>query len=120
MFFGRRVLLVALLTALSIPSLALRNEAVSFASGLDTALLEVFQVFPPPLSPTDRLGSTVCSFTLMEHVFSNSAGKPYIGISILIPHFHMAHASRYVQTALREGLGYCSPQSERHFLWPSI
>ena len=87
MFVHQKPLLVALLAVLSIPSLALRNEAISFASYSAKPLLEVFQVFPHPLSPTERRGSTVCSYTLMEHIFSNSAGNPYVGMSLLLGYF---------------------------------
>lgn len=61
--------------------MSFRHEAVSSATAEDgdESLLEVFQVYPPPLSPEDALDSTGCSFTLMNHVFADSAGKPYIG-----------------------------------------
>src|SRR5579859_810736 len=42
-------------------------------------LLEIFQVAPPPLSPKEKKGATACSFTLMQHVFGNSVGDPFIG-----------------------------------------
>ena len=75
------LILVAVTLSLVNSVLSFRHEAVPDAS-LDTqdaALLEVFQVYPPPLSSTNRRGSTTCSYTLMNHVFSNSAGRPYIG-----------------------------------------
>lgn len=61
-------------------STALWHDAVSDNSVSETgALLGVFQVSPPPLSPTDLKKATACSFTLMHHVFGNSAGNPYVG-----------------------------------------
>lgn len=79
------VLLSVLLTAfpvLSKPfaSLGRENALINNYERLSTPLLEIFQVFPPPLSPNDLLGSTVCSFTLMNHVFGKSAGKPFVGM----------------------------------------
>jgi hypothetical protein len=61
--------------------LSFKHEAVSSATveNGDDSLLEVFQAYPPPLCPEQLLGSTGCSFTLMNHVFADSAGKPYIG-----------------------------------------
>jgi hypothetical protein len=68
------------LLVLASPSTALRHDAVSDNIVSETdALLEVFQVYPPPLSPTDVKGATACSFTLMHHVFGNSAGNPFVG-----------------------------------------
>ena len=66
---------------LSGSSLSFRHEAVSSATLQDggRSLLEVFQAFPAPLSANDLLGSTVCSYMLMNHVFADSAGKPYVG-----------------------------------------
>jgi len=49
----------------------------------DRPLLEVFQAFPPPLSPKDLQDSTACSYPLMNHVFGNSAEKPYVGATSL-------------------------------------
>jgi hypothetical protein len=49
----------------------------------DGPLLEVFQVHHPPVSQADLLGSTACSFTLMRHVFGNSAGSPFVGTTLL-------------------------------------
>jgi hypothetical protein len=69
-------------TCLAVPSLSLRHAFAPedvFRSSQDSSLREVFQVYPPPISPKDLVGSTVCSFTLMNHVFGNSAGKPFIG-----------------------------------------
>jgi hypothetical protein len=62
-------------------SSSFRHEAVSNTTLEDggRSLLEVFQAFPAPLSPKDLIGSTVCSYTLMNHVFADSAGKPYVG-----------------------------------------
>jgi hypothetical protein len=53
-------------------------------SQLDKQLLEVVQVYAPPVSPKDSEGLSSCSFTLMEHVFGQSAGKPFIGIGVLV------------------------------------
>jgi hypothetical protein len=76
------LILVAVTLSLANSVLSFRHEVVPDA-GLDAqdkeALLEVFQVYPPPLSSADRRSSTTCSYTLMNHVFSNSAGRPYIG-----------------------------------------
>src|SRR5271169_1659046 len=73
------------LLALSRASSSLRHETVSgsMLEDGDRPLLEVFQAFPPPLSPKDLLDSTVCSYPLMNHVFGNSAGKPYVGAASL-------------------------------------
>lgn len=73
------------LWALSRPSSSLRHEISSgprFEDG-DRPLLEVFQAFPPPLNPEDLPDSAVCSYPLMNHVFGNSAGKPYVGAASL-------------------------------------
>jgi len=43
------------------------------------ALLEVFQVYPQALSVDELDGSLACPYTLMEHTFAHSAGKPYTG-----------------------------------------
>jgi Peptide N-acetyl-beta-D-glucosaminyl asparaginase amidase A len=75
-----RLLLAA---CLALPSLSLRHtispQDVAGCSQ-EPSLREVFQVYPPPISPMDLLGSTACSFTLMTHDFGNSAGKPFIGM----------------------------------------
>src|SRR5436309_1029253 len=73
------LILVAVTLSLVNSVLSFRHEAVPDAS-LDTqvaALVEVFQVYPPPRSSTNRRGATTCSYILMNHVFSNSAGRPY-------------------------------------------
>jgi Peptide N-acetyl-beta-D-glucosaminyl asparaginase amidase A len=79
----RVLILWTILLSLAHSVSSLRHEAVSYTHlsthGHDTALLDVFQVYPPPISATNRLGSTACTYTLMNHVFSNSAGKPYVG-----------------------------------------
>jgi hypothetical protein len=77
----RVLILWAIALSLSLSVSSLRHEAVSYThlATHDTALLDVFQVYPPPISATNRLGSTACTYTLMNHVFSNSAGKPYVG-----------------------------------------
>lgn len=77
----RFALLWTVLLALSIPSFSFRHEVVSSTTleDGDGSLLEVFQAFPPPLNSKDLLGSTACSFLLMNHVFANSEGKPYVG-----------------------------------------
>ena len=77
--FRQSILWTAVL--LSRLCLSFRHEPVSSTTleHGDESLLEVFQVYPPPLSPEDLVGSTECSFTLMNHVFADSAGKPYIG-----------------------------------------
>jgi hypothetical protein len=82
MFFA--VLSSVLLTAVPIlskpfPPLRSGNVLINDFMQLSAPLLEVFQVYPPPLSPSDLLDSTACSFTLMNHVFGNSAGNPFVG-----------------------------------------
>jgi hypothetical protein len=75
--------LLALVLAFASRSLCFRHDTTCDNTIIEdgsTPLLEVFQVYPPPLSPKDLVGSTVCSFTLMHHVFADSAGKPYIGV----------------------------------------
>lgn len=58
----------------------LRSYAFASSSELQQReLLEVFQVYPPPLSPNQLVGSTACSYTLMNHVFGHSADRPFIG-----------------------------------------
>jgi hypothetical protein len=61
------------------------DELISsnFYKSEDPSLLEVFQVFPPPLSSEELDGSSSCSFTLMHHVFAESAGNPYVGMASL-------------------------------------
>ena len=77
----RVLILLAITLSLSLSASSFQHEAVSYANLAtdDAALLEVFQVYPPPISHANSRGSTVCSYTLMNHVFSNSAGKPYVG-----------------------------------------
>ena len=77
-----KLLILAVVTLCLVKSVLTLRHEVAPEAGLDArdeALLEVFQVYPPPLSPSDRRGSMTCSYTLMNHVFSNSAGRPYIG-----------------------------------------
>jgi len=47
--------------------------------GRSRALLEVFQVNRPPLTPQELASSTSCTIALMSHVFGNSAGVPFQG-----------------------------------------
>src|SRR5216110_1466327 len=58
------------------PCCSFRREAVSSnaAENGGESLFEVFQVYPPPVSSSDLVGSTTCSFILMNHVFADSAG----------------------------------------------
>ena len=85
MFFSTVTLLI-----LSSLCFALRHEAASnyvITKPGAPRLLEVFQVSPPPLSHEDLLDSTTCSFVLMHHVFENSAGDPYVGMTFLARSF---------------------------------
>ena len=79
---GRGVLLWTLIWGiwcLAAPSFSLRHVTVSEQVSDTPLLLEVFQVYPPPLNPEELKGSTVCSYSLMQHTFAHSAGKPYVG-----------------------------------------
>jgi hypothetical protein len=64
------------------PQHLLRSPTFDSASDLlqqPQGLLQVLQVYPPPLSPKQLIGSTACSYTLMSHVFARSADRPFIG-----------------------------------------
>ena len=65
---------------------ATTSEGDSYAGRgyLETPLLETFQVYAPPLSPIDLEGATSCSVTLMDHLFAQSAGVPFVGMIMTV------------------------------------
>ena len=119
------MLFCLLLTAcLALPSLSLRHPiSLQDVAGTsqDSSLREVFQAYPPPISPKDLVGSTTCSFKLMNHVFGNSAGKPFIGmISQNIEGCSRLTFFRRVPTTLWARLGCRRPEPECCLLRTSI
>ena len=74
------LVLTVIVIILSNVCLGVRGVRTSYPKSKSTSLREVIQVYPPPLSPEALKGSTSCSFTLMEHVFGESAGKPFVGM----------------------------------------
>src|SRR5271156_4348790 len=91
--------LVLTVSVLILSNVSFGFRTISSPKSTPRSLREVIQVYPPPLSPKDLNGSISCSFTLMEHVFAQSAGKPYVGT---------LYASQFISDSKQEHTNLCA------------